>query len=144
MSVLGEVHPVEISADGPAFSDTWSYLDEQDKAENWRIGGMQPVTLHSARQHLYMVMHQGDFFTYELPGTEIWVYDLETRARVEKITTRHPSLSIAVSQDDNPLLYTITEDLSALDIYDASSGDYLRSIGELGVTPFLAQPLPLL
>ena len=144
MSVLGEVHPVEISADGPVFADTWSYLDEQDKAENWRIGGMQPVTLHNARQHLYIVMHQGDFFTYELPGTEIWVYDLETRARVEKITTRHPSLSIAVSQDDNPLLYTITEDLSALDIYDASSGEYLRSIGELGVTPFLVQPLPLL
>ena len=91
-----------------------------------------------------MVMHQGDFFTYELPGTEIWVYDLETRTRVEKITTRQPSLSIAVSQDDNPLLYTITEDLSALDIYDAGSGEYLRSIGELGVTPFLVQPLPLL
>ena len=105
---------------------------------------MQAVALHNARQHLYMVMHQGDFFTYEDPGPEIWVYDLQTRARVEKISTRQPSLSIAVSQDDNPLLYTITGDLSSLDIYDASSGEYLRSAGELGITPFLIGPLPLL
>ena len=143
MSVLGKIHPVEISADGPIFSDTWWYLDEEDREENWRIGGMQAVALHNARQHLYIIMHQGDFFTYEDPGPEIWVYDLQTRARVEKISTRQPSLSIAVSQDDNPLLYTITGDLSSLDIYDASSGEYLRSAGELGLTPFLIGPLPL-
>ena len=144
MSVLGNVHPVEITADGPAFSDTWSYLDKQDKAENWRIGGMQAVTLHNARQHLYILMHRGDFFTYEEPGPEIWVYDLQTRARVKRIKTRQSSISIAVSQDDNPLLYTITGDLSSLDIYDAGSGEYLRSAGELGITPFLIEPLPLL
>ena len=143
MSVLGKVHPVEISADGAVFSDTWRYLDEADRKANWRIGGMQAVALHNARQHLYLVMHQGDFFTYEEPGPEIWVYDMETRSRVEKIRTRHPSISIAVSQDDDPLLYTITGDLSSLDIYDASSGEYLRSAGELGITPFLIQPLPL-
>ena len=143
MSVLGKVHPVEISADGPVFSDTWWYLDEDDREANWRIGGMQAVTLHEARQHLYIVMHQGDFFTYEDPGPEIWVYDLATQSRIEKIRTRHPSTSIAVSQDDNPLLYTITGDLSTLEIYDASTGEYLRSAGELGITPFLIEPVPL-
>ena len=143
MSVLGKIHPVKIAADGPVFSDTWWYLDEKDREANWRIGGMQAVALHNARQHLYILMHQGDFYTYEAPGPEIWVYDLATQARIEKIRTRHPSISIAVSQDDNPLLYTITGDLSSLDIYDASSGEYLRSAGELGITPFLIQPLPL-
>ena len=143
MSVLGKVHPVEISADGPVFSDTWWYLDEDDREANWRIGGMQAVTLHEARQHLYILMHQGDFFTYENPGPEIWVYDLATQARVDRIRTRHPSISIAVSQDDNPLLYTITEDLSTLEIYDAGTGEYLRSAGELGITPFLIEPVPV-
>ena len=143
MSVLGKVHPVEISANGPVFSDTWWYLDEDDREANWRIGGMQAVALHEARQHLYILMHQGDFFTYENPGPEIWVYDLVAQTRIEKIRTRHPSISIAVSQDDNPLLYTITEDLSTLEIYDASTGEYLRSAGELGITPFLIDPVPL-
>ena len=144
MSVLGKVHPVEISSEGPVFADTWWYLDKKDREANWRIGGMQAVTLHEARQHLYILMHQGDFYTYEDPGPEIWVYDLATQTRIEKIRTRHPSISIAVSQDDSPLLYTITEDLGSLDIYDAGSGEYLRSVGELGVTPFLIEPLPLL
>ena len=141
LSVLGKVHPVEIAADGPVFSDTWWYLDEKDRAANWRIGGMQAVTLHKATQRLYILMHQGDFYSYEDPGPEVWVYDLETRARVEKFSTRQQSISIAVSQDNSPLLYTITEDLSSLDIYDASSGEYLRSAGELGITPFLIGPL---
>ena len=141
LSVLGKVHPVEIAADGPVFSDTWWYLDEKDRAANWRIGGMQPVALHNARQRLYILMHQGDFYSYEAPGPEIWVYDLATRSRVEKFSTRQQNISIAVSQDDSPLLYTITEDLSSLDIYDSSSGEYLRSAGELGITPFLIGPL---
>ena len=143
MSVLGKVHPVEFSADGPVFSDTWWYLDGKDREDNWRIGGMQPLTLHEATQRLYLLMHQGDFYTYEAPGPEIWVYDLATRERVDKIRTRQPAMSIAVSRDDNPLLYAITEDLGSLDIYDASSGEYLRSAGELGITPFLIDPVPL-
>lgn len=143
MSVLGKVHPVKIAADGPVLSDSWWYLDEDDREANWRIGGIQAVTLHQATQRLYILMHQGDFFTYEYPGPEVWVYDLAIQERIKKIKTRHASISIAVSQDDNPLLYTITEDLSSLDIYDAASGEYLRSAGELGITPFLIEPLPL-
>ena len=143
MSVLGEVHPVEISAEGPVFPNTWWYLDEKDRKDNWRIGGMQPVALHEATGRLYILMHQGDFFTYEDPGPEVWIYDLATRKRVGKIRTRRPSTSIAVSRDDNPLLYTITGDLSSLDIYDADSGEFLRSAGELGITPFLLEAVPL-
>ena len=143
MSVLGKVHPVDISAAGPVFADTWWYLDEEQREANWRIGGMQPVTLHNAGQRLYILLHQGDFFSYEAPGTEIWVYDLATHERTSRIKTNHPSSAIAVSQDDSPLLYTITEDLSSLDIYNATSGKYLRSANELGIVPSLIQPLPL-
>ena len=142
MSVQGKVHTVEITAEGPVFTDAWWYLDDKDRQANWRIGGIQALALHNARQRLYLLMHQGDFFTYEDPGPEIWVYDLATRTRVEKIRTRNLSASIAVSQDDNPLLFAITADLGSLDIYDASSGAYLRSADELGITPFLLQPLP--
>ena len=144
VSVLGKIYPVDISGGQPSFPEPWWYLDEEERQAEWRIGGMQPVSLHSGRQHLYLLMHQGGFFTYENPGPEIWVYDLATRERLRKIVTRQPSTSIVVSQDDAPLLYTITGDLKALDIYDASSGEYLRSAGELGVTPFLLQALPLL
>ena len=141
VSVLGQVHAVEISAAGVVFPETWSYLDERDQAANWRIGGIQAIALHSATQRLYLLMHQGDFYTYEAPGPEIWVYDVTTQARVNKIRAWRAGISIAVSQDDEPLLYAITEDLSALDVYDANTGDYLRSAGELGITPMLIEPV---
>ena len=143
MSVLGKVYPVEFSTAGPVFADTWWYLDEKQREANWRIGGMQPVALNNAGQRLYILLHQGDFFSYEAPGTEIWVYDPATHKRISRIKTNHASSAIAVSQDDNPLLYTITEDLSSLDIYDATSGKYLRSADELGIVPSLIQPVRL-
>ena len=104
---------------------------------------MQAASLHQATQRLYLLMHQGDFYSYEAPGTEIWVYDLASQARLAKISPRRPSISIAVSQDDNPLLYAITEDMGSLDVYDAGSGEHLRSAGELGITPALIEPVPL-
>ena len=87
-------------------------------------------------------MRQGDFFSYEDPGPEIWVYDLKTRKQLRKIKTRQPSLSIAVSQDEAPLLYAITESLNQLDIYD-SAGRHLRSVPELGIMTALIQVPPL-
>ena len=143
VSVLGKIHGVDISGDKPDFLEPWWYLTGKNRQANWRVGGMQPVSLHNKSRHLYLLMHQGDFFTYEDPGPEIWVYDLATQKQIRKIKTNHPSVSIAVSQDDAPLLYTITEDLSSLDIYDATSGEYLRSASELGIVPLLIQVPPL-
>ena len=143
MSVLGKIHRVDVSGAKPVFPKPWWYLDKEEREADWRIGGWQPVSLHNERQHLYLLVHQGDFFSYEAPGSEIWLYDLTTQKQLRKIKTNHSSSAITVSQDDAPLLYTITEDLSSLDIYDATSGEYLRSADELGVVPSLLQVPPL-
>lgn len=142
VSVLGKIHFVDLAGEQPAFPEPWSYLTAAEREANWRAGGMQPLALHEATQRLYLLMRQGDFFSYESPGPEIWVYDLKTRKQVGKIKTRQPSLSIAVSQDGAPLLYAITEKLNQLDIYDGA-GQYLRSVPELGIMAALIQPPPL-
>lgn len=142
VSVLGKIHIVDLAGEQPAFSEPWSYLTAAEREANWRAGGMQPLALHEANQHLYLLMRQGDFFSYEDPGPEIWVYDLKTRKQLRKIKTRQPSLSIAVSQDEAPLLYAITESLNQLDIYDGA-GQHLRSVSELGIMAALIQPPPL-
>ena len=142
VSVLGKIHFVDLAGEQPAFPEPWSFLTAAEREANWRAGGMQPLALHEATQRLYLLMRQGDFFSYESPGPEIWVYDLKTRKQVGKIKTRQPSLSIAVSQDEAPLLYAITEKLNQLDIYDGA-GQYLRSVPELGIMAALIQPPPL-
>ena len=51
MSVLGKVYPVQISTGGPVFADTWWYLDEQEREDDWgyrRNAGCQPAPGHPA------------------------------------------------------------------------------------------------
>jgi hypothetical protein len=37
-------------------------------------------------------VHRGEIDTHKEPGEEIWVYDLETRARIQRIELRSPGL----------------------------------------------------
>ncbi len=50
--------------------------------------------MHQTSGRLYSLVHQGGPDTHKDPGTELWVYDLATRRRVQRIELRHPGLSI--------------------------------------------------
>jgi hypothetical protein len=56
---------------------------------------------------------------------------------VQTIATRNKVGSIQVSQDSQPLLFACSLERNRLDIYDATSGKYLRSVDPLGLTPTL-------
>jgi len=114
---------------------TWSLLSEQEKAAKWRPGGLQQLAVHGASNRLYSIMHQGELFTHKDPGREVWVYDLAQRARVQKISMQHDSGSIQVSRDAHPLMFSIFIESNVLDIYDATSGKFLRSVTDIGTTP---------
>lgn len=139
LSFEGFVHPVDVSGEAPAFGSPWSLLEPSDRLESWRIGGLQHLAVHRANGRLYSVVHQGGDDTHKDPGTEIWVYDLETRERVKRIQTRNPVGSIQVSQDDAPLLFTAFSERPSLDVYDARTGLHLRTVEELGLTPTILQ-----
>lgn len=82
-------------------------------------------------------MHKGPLSTHKDPGTDVWVYDLTTGKRVQQIALKNLASSIQVSQDDRPLLYGAFLASPVLDIYDAKSGQYLRSVGDLAQTATL-------
>jgi methylamine dehydrogenase heavy chain len=138
-SVDGWLHPVDLSGAEPVPGERWSLLSEEDRAADWRIGGNQHLALHRASGRLYSIMHQGEHWSYQEPGPEIWVYDLNTRERVARIAAVHPALSIEVTQDAAPLLFSIAVDEQALHVYDALSGERLRSVEGLGATLSLLQ-----
>ncbi len=73
------------------------------------------------------------------PARTFWVYDLKTRQQLQQIKLEKLSTAIEVSKDDAPLLFSVFIGSPALDIYDAVSGNYLRSVDELGLTPVLVQ-----
>jgi methylamine dehydrogenase heavy chain len=139
VSYNNNVYTVDVSAKKPRFPSHWSLLSESERAEGWQTGGLQLLAAHTAQRRIYVAMHQGGLHSQDNPGTEIWVYDLDSHKRVQRIVTRHPVTSIHVSSDDKPLLFTLFAERPQLDVYDAHSGVFLRSVKELGSTPSVLQ-----
>jgi methylamine dehydrogenase heavy chain len=157
VSFEGRVVPVDVSGAEPRFGEPWSLLDESDRADSWRIGGSQHLAVHAASRRLYSLVHQGGPDTHKEPGSELWVYDLATRARVARVELRSPGLTflgepielggggrlwgwlldavlgagvdtIAVTQDAEPLLVTASGFSGGLALYDARTGEFLRRV----------------
>lgn len=174
VSFEGFVHTVDVSGDEPRFGETWSLVGERDRDASWRIGGIQHLAVHQASGRLYSLMHRGGADTHKESGSELWVYDLETRERVQRIELRHPGFSfmgetiefgkswiwpfnrlsdwlldyvvpnpgldsVAVTQDDEPLLITGSQRSGSLAVYDARSGGFLRRVSSGNFTAYAVQ-----
>lgn len=118
----------------------WPLLNAEDSGEKWRPGGDQPFALHRNTQLLYVLMHQGEVDTHSEPGTEVWVFDVERRKRVGRMTLEHTASNILASQEERPSLYAIHED-GKVRIYDGIELRHRRTIDEPGPNPSLLQTL---
>jgi methylamine dehydrogenase heavy chain len=93
VSFEGKVYPVDASGAEPRFGEAWSLFDERDRSESWRVGGTQPLALHAASGRLYALVHRGGRDSHKEPGEEVWVYDLESRTRRQRIELQHPGFT---------------------------------------------------
>lgn len=131
----GTVVPIDGSGKLPQAKPTWPLLDAADRKESWRPGGMQHLALHEPTHRLYSLMHVGGANTHKDPGTEIWVYDVPKRKRIQRIVLKDIATSIAVTQDDKPLLFATFASAPKVMVYDAATGEHRRTIEEVGFTP---------
>lgn len=104
----------------------------------WRPGGRQLFAWHHASGKLYVLMHTGNHWTHKQAGAEVWVADLATHKVVKRIELPFEVASIAVSQDDKPLLYLMGE-AGGLGVMDAQTGA-MRGVhkalgGQLALVP---------
>jgi len=134
-SFAGDLVPVE-TANGTTRAGTrWPLTTAAERQQTWKPGGLQHLALHSRGRRLYSLMHQGGTDSHKDPGTEIWVYDLATRKRTQRIALESPLTSIAVTSDAKPLLFGIFIAAPELKVFDALTGRLLRTVGEVGFTP---------
>lgn len=94
VSFEGYVHPLDVSGDTVVPGERWSLLDDDDRADAWRIGGLQHLAVHPPSGRLYSLVHQGGPDTHKENGEEVWVYDLDARERILRIELRNPGLTI--------------------------------------------------
>jgi len=83
------------------------------------------MALHRASKRLYVLMHAGNYWTHKKTGTEVWVMDGARQTLIRRISLEAPARSIAVSQDDHPLL-NIMEEEGDFAVIDALTGEKLR------------------
>ncbi|MDJ0869845.1 MAG: amine dehydrogenase large subunit, partial [Myxococcota bacterium] len=170
VSFEGQVHEVDFGAAPPRVAPPWSLLDDADRAQGWRPGGLQYVALHRGSGRLYTVQHRGGPGSHKDAGPEIWVHDVATRERVDRFAV--PNLTagflgplmglerdgwgdwllrgllpdegahtIAVTQDAEPLLFARNAQLGVVAVLDARSGEHLRDLEEAGLAgPTLRVP----
>jgi methylamine dehydrogenase heavy chain len=93
VSFEGIVHPVDVSGGRLAFGETWPLLTDEDQSAHWRIGGSQHLAVHAGLKRLYVLMHRGERDTHKDSGTEVWVYDLAGKKRVQRIPVLNPLAS---------------------------------------------------
>lgn len=90
-SFEGQLRGLDFVGATPKSVVPWSLFAQDDQQAGWRVGGMQPLALHEASGRLYALVHQGGRHTHKAPGSEIWVYDVATHARVRRIPVRNPN-----------------------------------------------------
>lgn len=93
VSFDGVMHGVDVSGDEPKFPERWSLFDDADRADNWRVGGPQHLALHEATGRLFALVHQGGVDTHKDLGSELWIYDLESRERAQRLELVSPGLT---------------------------------------------------
>jgi methylamine dehydrogenase heavy chain len=92
-SFEGLIHEADFSGPEVHFAAPWSLFDEADRAASWRIGGAQHLAIHEASGRLYALVHQGGVDTHKEGGTELWVYDLDKRERLDRVELHSPGFT---------------------------------------------------
>ena len=162
VSFEGHAHVVDFAADPPAVTPSWSLFSDADRAQHWRVGGLQYLALHAASGRLYSIVHQGERGSHKAPGPEVWVFDLANRQRVARYalpnfmaayaaprfgvqrggmfhrmlqswTPSDGAHSLLVTQDAAPVLFVRNAEVGVVAVLDARSGEHLRNLEDAGV-----------
>jgi methylamine dehydrogenase heavy chain len=131
----GYVQPVDLNGKTPVVGKPWSMVGDEEGG--WRPGGLQFTGTDSGGR-LYVLMHpDGEDGTHKNPGVETWIFDTGAGQRTRRIALKTPAISIGLTRDESPLLVATNINLE-IDVYDASEGTHLRTLGNFGQeTPFI-------
>jgi methylamine dehydrogenase heavy chain len=132
----GDVVPVSLAGEQAVPAAKWSLTTAAERTAGWLPGGWQVSHMHASDHRLVVLMHQGHYWTHKESGHEVWLFDAGTGQRLRRIKLVEPAQSVAISPDDDPLIYVIS-DSARICAYRAATGRLVYRTAPLGITPQL-------
>tara|TARA_R110000868_G_scaffold63877_14_gene192327 strand:+ start:1552 stop:2727 length:1176 start_codon:yes stop_codon:yes gene_type:complete len=121
--------PTAVPIDG-----TFSVGTAEGGAPEWRPGGWQVIASDAAGRLYILMSPEGTEGSHKSGGTEVWVIDPKAKTRVARIPMQGVAVSIDVTREATPHLVVARAD-SIVDIYDANSGAFVRTLGNVAFNP---------
>ena len=124
----------------PTIASPWSIqtaagyrspADTAPLAPAWYPGGRQPMALHRPSGHLFVLMHQGEYWSHKQKGTEIWEIDVAAKKVLRRLVLEEPMGHIEVTQDAEPMIFLNDEEGNGT-ILDARTGEEKHKIKDAG------------
>lgn len=130
----GNVRPVEISDENPSVQAAWPLTTSEEASDGWRTF---PAGSHLAldqRGRLYVELFRETGYAANVGhNTEVWVFDVHSQKRIGRIPLKNGAASIDVTRGNKPYLVAVAGDGpdagASLDVYDASTAEFVRTIG---------------
>ena len=94
VSFEGKVHPIDVAAPQLRFGEVWALTTDAERHDKWRIGGLQHSAVHQKSSRFYALMHRGDADSHKDAGEEVWIYDIASHRRLERVKLLNPGLTI--------------------------------------------------
>ena len=134
ISFKGDVQPVKSGRKGATPGSRWSLTSKSERAANWRPAGWHWTAANGDLLWVGMTPSGYDG-SHKDPGTEVWLFNTKTKERLKRIELKTMGLSIDVSLEKEPALLVVNV-AGSLDVYDAMTGEYQRSVHDLGASPY--------
>ena len=126
----------DLSGGNMNFTEMWDFVGDEEREEGWRPGGWQMSSYHADTDRLYVIMHQGLDWTHKAAGPEVWELDPVNREVLRRIELLDNAMSIAVTQDEDPLLVALSEEASVV-TYDLETAQAKAEMEGIGDSPFI-------
>lgn len=108
-------------------------------APEWRPGGWQVINADASGKLYVLMSPYGKEGSHKDGGTEVWVVDPAKKARTLRIPLKGQTVAIALTKESTPHLVA-AQASGEIDIYDAASGAFVRSLGAtIAANPILIQ-----
>jgi methylamine dehydrogenase heavy chain len=131
-SFSGLVHPVDVGGQVAEVGEAWNLVPESERAANWAPAGLG-IAAEDDQGHFYILMHpDAKEGSHQGGGPEVWVFDPAKKARVRRIALNAWGLSLGVSRGPNPKLMVLNPIDMSLEMYNAQSGEFIRTISGFG------------